>query len=127
MKSSVASVPMFSRSKRANSSGDSAIFNNVLTAINFFSFTLERVPDHDEGLVSAVRVVRIGDHVAGADEEVLLREHHAGAGVAVSASARSVINSGAEHPTVVHRLEVVLDAADCSGAVAKCVGVYGLE
>src|SRR5271170_2862850 len=67
-------------------------------------FPLESVPDHDEALVSAVQIVRIPDHVAGANKEITLHDVQAGRGVTVDAAPRSVVNTGAERPAVFERV-----------------------
>src|SRR5271170_797946 len=76
-------------------------------------FPLESVPDHDEALVSAIQIVRIPDHVTGTQKKIaLVHERQTGASVTVNAPSRSVVDSRPYRPTVLERVQRVLNAAD---------------
>src|SRR5271170_7773508 len=88
---------------------------------------LESIPHHDEGLVSTVRVLGIGDHVTGTDEEISLHEIQTRRRVAIGASTRGIINARSEHPTVLERLHGVFDAAECARSITQRHTVMRLE
>lgn len=75
----------------------------------------------------AVLVLRVGDHIAGADKEVALHEVQAGADIAIGACAGRIVDSRTDTPAVLERMHVVLDATECARAIAQSYPVMRLE